>query len=281
MAFRDDEISVQLSRPIETYTIVLGATTFRYTSYQTDKTLGGNLYTAIPIRRTSQQVKGSPDQPEVEIRMLAASGLAQALLAGLMPLQGLTVTITRWQQNSGESEQLWTGYAQPAVARGRELILKLPTKMTDPLLSNVPRAICQTWCNHVLYDARCNRNGKANRADWDIATTVVDVDGYTITVASVDGKPDGWLVAGEAVIGLERRLIVGHAGAVVTLDVPFPASLVPDPIIVPPAITLYAGCDHTYEGPNGCGPKFDNRANFGGDPRLDFKNPFTKRYAWK
>lgn len=61
-------------------------------------------------------------------------------------------------------------------------------------------------------------------------------------------------------------MIVGHAGANLTLMAPLPG------LAAGMSAKLYAGCDRSL---SVCGSRFDNVVNFGGFPWIPLKNPFS------
>lgn len=104
------------------------------------------------------------------------------------------------------------------------------------------------------------------RDSWKIETAIDTIlDETKIVVAAAAARPNGWLKAGEIITPTERRLIVEHNGAEITLNYPFRA------MAAGMEVTLYAGCDHSIET---CDDKFNNLVNFLGFPYTPSLNPF-------
>ena len=76
---------------------------------------------------------------------------------------------------------------------------------------------------------------------------------------------DGWLNAGELIIGTERRLILTHIGNALLLNYPFRRISIGD------EITMFAGCLHNSVD---CLNKFNNGDNFLGFEYIPYINPF-------
>ncbi|WBF76748.1 hypothetical protein PSV3_00046 [Septimatrevirus PSV31] len=108
-----------------------------------------------------------------------------------------------------------------------------------------------------MFDERC----KVSRVSNSLDTQVSAVEGRNISIPSLGGFPDGWFIGGEIAIPArnERRMIVAQAGAILTVNYEFAR------ISVGTSVQVTAGCDHSYNGANGC-PKFNNQPNFGGCP---------------
>jgi hypothetical protein len=64
----------------------------------------------------------------------------------------------------------------------------------------------------------------------------------------------------------EKRLVTGHTGNVLTLQIPFPTDVTGATAVVQP------GCDHKI---TTCTSKFSNDINYGGFPLVPEKNPFN------
>lgn len=117
----------------------------------------------------------------------------------------------------------------------------------------------------MLYGGACGASPITHR----VQGAVSGVSGAAITVPSAAGFATGHFAGGYATWqagGLtEKRMIVAHAGDLVTL------SAVPPGLSAGAAVMLYPGCDHTLVT---CEAKFANSANFGGFPFIPTKNPF-------
>lgn len=264
MGFLEDETGIESSLPRELYVLVAGSTTYRRTSHSADVVYDGNTYTAAAIHRSNVTIT-SGDQPEMIVELPVSDSFVQDNAFGFPP-QAMTLTIYRLQTTSGVAIVLWQSVITSVPVEGRVAKVRSPSKLDDPVISQIPSAYCQRMCNHSLYDDMC---GKI-RADFDLVTSVSAQSGNTLTVASVSGAVDQYYKSGDILVGNERRLILDQTGAVLTLIAPFTG------VSNGTACTIYAGCDHSVET---CRDKFSNVANYGGFPFLHWKNPYLTRYS--
>lgn len=266
MAFDDDESSQAASAPIEGYEFVGSATTWRYTSHLESVVIGGDTYTPLAgLQRGRIELGTTRDTPTLTVRLPSSTPVVQHY-ALASPPRSLQLNVYRLQEVSGEWKKWWHGDITAIKPAGLTAEVKCPSHLAARLATNVPGLSVLSHCNHYLYDARC----RVARASFDHATTVAGVsatDGRIITVAGVGAFADQYFRAGEIVRDTdgERRTIVDQVGAILKVVAPFRALANGD------AVTMYAGCDHTYAT---CSSKFSNVANFGGFPTMPTFNPF-------
>lgn len=260
MAFADDEKSVSSSAPVELYTFTLPTITYRLTNYDTDFVFGGNTYSAIPMQRTAVEGSAAEQAQEIVVTLPSSTPVVRNHVFGVIPRE-MFLEVRRVQLVSGESSVVWDGKVT-SVSVGTEdgksvARLRVPSVMDEAMSAQVPSAHYQRLCNHILYDARC----RVLRTSFDVVASVTAVSGVTVTVSTVGGNPDAWFRAGEVVRTSdgERRLVTKHFGTTLTLNAPFSA------VVLPFAVTLFAGCDHTV---HTCRDKFSNVVNFGGHPYI-------------
>lgn len=272
MSFDSAERSVQDSNLADLYDLTLGATVYRYTSHDTDIVFGGFTYTAISIRRGTTGVTGQDSQYELIITMAGSAAFVLDQLAGLPPMSTSCV-VRRLQIDEGAAIKIWEGECGPvAIIDDDEAEFRVACTLDDPIATMVPSARCQRLCNHTLYDEMCG----LLETDHDLAATVEDASGITVTV-SATGVLAGKLTSGGKIrVGAEERTIVKEVGNVLTLLAPFPLATF-NQLPIPVACTLIKGCKHTV---TYCRDEFDNVDNFGGFPYLDWKNPFEGFLAW-
>lgn len=261
MAFEDDEQSVSDSAPIEIYEFTSPSTVYRYTSHDVDVTYDSDVYTAIPMLRSTIVRAGQGDPPELIIEMPTSTPIVAAYVPGPAP-RNLAVTLMRLQGANVES--WWDGIINAFSISKRTAKLRSPSLLDDPLTTSIPGISFQSLCNHPLYSTRCG----VLRADFDQAATLSSVDGKDLVVSTVGGQADQWFKAGEVVHDAsgERRLVVRQIGTAIKIASRFPSIAVSD------ALTLYAGCNHRLT--TGCHDKFNNVFNFGGHHKIPKLNPF-------
>lgn len=169
----------------------------------------------------------------------------------------LILTIYRFQRDAATYVAYWKGPIASISVDDEFATFRTPSKFGSLLSGNIPNVYVQPPCNNVLFDERCKVSRTANSLD----TQVSAVEGRVISIPSLGGFPDGWFVGGEVAIPArnERRMIVAQSGNLLTVNYEFGR------ISVGTSVQVTAGCDHSYNGANGC-PKFNNQPNFGGCP---------------
>lgn len=275
MGYLDDETSASDGAPVELYEFTGAVATYRYTSGPLTVTYGGNDFTPVAgLERGGIAHATDSASAALEVRISSASALAQAYISGAPPTS-LRLKIYRRQATSGEVAVVWHADVVSVSAAGAVATLRTSSLVGRALETQIPSIIVRPMCGHVLYSERCG----VNRSAYAHATTVSAVSGTSITIASAGGNPDGWFASGgeiERTSDGQRRTVVSHAGAVVTLLAPF-STLAPGD-----AVTLWPGCDHTFglttsvpQVPYGhCHSRFNNVVNYGGHPYVPASNPF-------
>jgi uncharacterized phage protein (TIGR02218 family) len=263
VSFDSDEKSRAGSQPVEGYKIELSTVTYRLTSAAHDVTISGEVYTASTISRGNVVATTNAEKDELVITLPVAHAIAQRFLqSGISPR---AVKVTVFRQQPGGFEQWRVGYATSIAAEGDVASLRVPSLTADPIRRKLPVIGAGKLCPHVLYDTQC----QISRASFKVTTTIANISGDTITVASMAPfiGQDHFAQYGELVhvpTG-ERRPIYDQVGNVQTLQMSIPEAVIGD------AVEVYAGCDHSVET---CQAKFTNVVNYGGFPELPGANPF-------
>jgi uncharacterized phage protein (TIGR02218 family) len=268
MTFDAKESSLESGQPYELYLFATSEATWRYTSGPEEITFQGAKFIPEIIGRTnttaSQEVKGG----HITVTIPADNSIAQ-LFVSFIPSTPLSLLIYRGHYGESESEM-------KVAFTGRVLLARFNTDdecelECAPDTEVLRRALCtalyQRQCNHILFDAGC---GIVN-AFWKITGTVSDIstDGITVTISACSSKANGWFNLGFLQKEFSRRMIFSHTGSQIVLINPMGGLQVGD------EVTVYAGCDRTYDGAQGCVPKFNNGANFNGFQWIPEKNPFS------
>lgn len=124
----------------------------------------------------------------------------------------------------------------------------------------------QRMCPYAVYDpVTC----KVNKASHALVTTITNINGRFVSVASVDGAPVARYRAGimefsHPIKGAEVMTIEDQAGTSLTMFGPT------DDLWIGMTVTIYRGCNQT---PEAC-QSFGNYLNYGGVPSLPGSSPF-------
>ena len=262
------ETSVENSRPIELFTLVLGATTWRYTNSPDDITIGANTWTATPISRSEINDKREELEQTVSVELPTSLPLPQLYITSV---PGITATleVQRTQDldtvpGPREIITIFKGRIESvSFTKDGAVATLLVRAFTAAFSKELPRQRYSNVCNHALYDSRCG----VVKATYAHSGTVDAISGRTIDVNGASGEADGYYRGGyvETSGGLDRRLILEHVGDTLTLPLAFADVVVTD------TVTIYPGCGHSV---TDCRQKFSNILNFGGFPYVPTKNPF-------
>ena len=278
--FDDNERSASQNRPIDLYTITTPTHTYYLTSYSTDVSFNGQVFTAITMSRGERELAQDLTGRELTITLPITHELVQRYAATGVPERQVFVTLQRLQEKSGQAIREGGGFAQSMAMDGPHMaVFRIPAITDDAMKIRLPTVTASRTCPHTLFDAGCaptvfvdghNVIDGPIRDNFFIATTVVSQVGGTLTVFAMGAVPDQWAQFGEVVhlsTG-ERRLVLAQTGAVLTINVPFVGLAVGD------GVQVFAGCDHSLI--SHCRLKFNNVRNFGGQAYLSVNlNPWT------
>lgn len=262
MTFNAREISLNSGNPIELYRFSYGGVTFLYTSSDAAFTLSSETYTPEPLIRSNLGAGGGEDtEGAVTVRMPRSNPAAAPFVAYTAePPMGLQ--IIRLHRDDGEPRVRFVGSVASALFQGAEAVLTCLPESQD-YRRRLPRNTYQPQCNWQLGSSQCG----VDLALFSVVGIVTVISADTIVSTAFATKPDGYFNNGfvQRVTG-ERRWIVGHVGATLTLLSPFIGLAVNEPV------TAFSGCDRTEAD---CATKFSNLANHFGFARVPSKNPFT------
>lgn len=261
MTFLLDETSVDSANPIELYRFVGSLDVYTYTSGNRPMTYNSEVYRPITMQRSEIKLGDVTERNELKVTLPITVKLVKDYGFDIPPPE-LTLQIYRVHGKSGAIQPWFKGSVTAITMEGTKASVAVPSIFSAYMSSEFPNVMYQSQCNHPLYSARCG----VNRDDWKIETILNTIlDETKIVVADAAARPNGWLKAGEIITATERRLIVEHVGAEITLNYPFRA------MAAGMEVTLYAGCDHSIQT---CNDKFDNLVNFLGFPYTPSLNPF-------
>lgn len=267
MTYSASEASKHDGKPIELFRYEGTYQNFYYTSgqkvvaFQAPDEAEPHNYIPLAMKRSAvPQATQDDDNAEVTIEMPVSTDIVAIYGFQISPPK-LSLTIFRGHA-PGQYVRYWSGEVENIqVARGTATI-RVPSGLASALSADFPNVYYQTPCNHTLFDPRCG----VDPVDWTVDTTITAIDGVSVTVASI-GTLDGKLLGGDALLPSgERRMIVGQAGSVLTLNYPFASA---DPT---DALVIMTGCDLAWGGD--CKLRYDNTRRFGGFPFIPPKNIF-------
>jgi len=276
---------------------ILDGVTFtdRYTSYESDLTLGGNTYASAKIAHgeIKQGLNLESDEGSIKSSVFADNPL---ILSAQLRLESPLRVVIRAAEVAGPTavndSVLFSGEMLPSKVKGARLTattVALGRIFDDPF----PDFFLQATCNYALFEDGCGLLA----SDWKFTATLQDVGtvGYPFSLllrnlARVTGTFPasifaGWFVGGwlEYGAGLtwQRRAIVdstAYIGSPAEMTIWLDRDLDPYPTNGQ-AVALFPGCDgrretcqayHAVNNPEG---KFDNYLNFGGHPFIPASNP--------
>lgn len=270
MTFDAREQSEQDAAPVELYEFYYGNTVYRYTSSESAVTVDSENYTSEPIKRSSIAI--SIEQPRMALRLEVRRNHPIADLFRITPpLEPVGLIVKRYHRDDNDVGVVWVGrvlncgWNETTTAQ-----LNCEPASISVNRNGLGRYI-QVPCPYALFNPN---DCKANKTLFAHATTVSSVSGLTITVGSLGAYsyPGGWAEwtspdSPDSPPVMQRRLITGVAGLVLTLNRAFPSE-----VGATDAIVLYPGCDHTIAT---CNDVFNNKLNFGGFIGMPKKNPFN------
>lgn len=262
--YEELEQSGSQSQPVEAYEFVGSFRTYRYTSSDRIINVGGNNYDPVAVTRSRLQAGTyEDDNLSLDLELPFNLDVVQDYAFSESP-PSLALTVYRQQQQADDTNFViyWSGEVRGFTVSDRVAKIQVPSVFSLALQGELPSVYYQTPCNHVLYSGRCG----ALAADHDFAAQVQSVLGTAITLTTIP-TATGELASGELVNDRngERRMILSNSGNAIEIGYSF-VDLIPGD-----TVTLYRGCDHSFET---CRLKFDNAINFGGYPYIPAENPF-------
>lgn len=227
----------------ELYTFQVGQTINRYTTHREDITFHGDLYLARPIKRGdftfTEKLKS------VRVRINAPIDRTLAQYVSNTPVENVAVIITRVFLDTEESFQIFQGEIID-VTLSKNAATAVCENETDIFRNKFPKRIFQARCNHMVFDDGCG----LLEVDWRV-TAVITVSGSDLVSATFAGFADGYFTGGHAKSNSDIRMITNHVTNTITLQVPFPASI----LQTNDSVFAWPGCDRSA---TTCKTKFDN-----------------------
>jgi len=271
MSFLGKETSNHSSEPIETYTFIRGATTYRYTSSDEDVVLGPETFLSITMGRGDLELSGEVGRAPLTVTVPRDLPICNDYV--ISPPSDITTLVVK-RGHRGELPETYV-----VVWMGRVLnftwIDSSMEFMCEPVYTSIKRLGLRRQfsrgCTHVLYGSQCRVNATAHK----YTDVIAGLTSNTCSVLGVGGSGDNYYSGGYVQWDYqgrkEKKMILKQIGDVLTLSgLPLGASL-------GATAEVFPGCDHTM---STCKNKFSNLLNFGGCPWIPTKNPFGSIPLW-
>jgi uncharacterized phage protein (TIGR02218 family) len=248
---------------IELYTFAMSTTAWRYTNALTSVTFNQQAYAAVPITRSAIVATTDIEKAQITVTVPLTLPLLD-VFRPFAPLQRVWLTLVRTQRNAASGATIWSGALANVESGQHTATLTIQSRFAAQA-NNGLRQKWQKPCPRVLYSTGCG----VSRVAYRVNGTLTVATARTIRAVAFATEPDGYFVGGyvEWVSGgiTLVAFVTGHTGDTLSL-------LTAPSIPVGTVVAAYPGCDHST-GANGCG-RFNNLANFGGQPYIPLKNPF-------
>lgn len=269
MTFDTDERSVQGGSPIELFKFTGTYTTWRLTNWGRPVTNSDGTYSAeYAIERTEREAGTQEDDVSMDVSIEASHPMVSAYAIQEAP-PGLLLEIFRAHPGDlDDTFKIWEGEVISWNLTGRVAKMRVPSLFSFLLDSPLPRPRYQAPCNHILGDEFCGVD-LSDAANFN-TTTIAAISGTSVTLTA-NTIADGECVAGEMIVGSERRMITANTGTAFTISSPFSSE-----VGIGDSVTVQRGCDHAKDGD--CLNRFNNVINFGGHPLVPTRNPFNERF---
>lgn len=269
MTYYSQDSSIENSKPVECYVFSTTKGVLRYTSYQEQVVVGGNVYTPLAISHTPISMSLSLDSLSTVDISIPNDSPPALLFAYLFSPQKYDVTIMRTHEGldwETEFQIEWVGAGYSSSSDLTTTKISTISKMQQAINSEFRLVVNNSICNHRLYDARCG----VNKDDHSFTTTVTAIFYNKIKVTE-DGFSNNELVRGTIeIIGTgEQRTIINNVDNEIEVLSPF------DNIAIGSTVRLSRGCDLLRLG--SCKSVFNNVSRYGGFDFTPVNNPYDTK----
>lgn len=264
MAYNDHAVSNQNLIEVVLYEYNIGTTYHRVTNADRIITYEGEDYEPVAI--SDNGIKGADAGERFKVTLDVTLPPHQYFV-GIPPSEEMWLTVRRLQFGDTVAAIYWVGTIDSSKQVSEATAEMTGRLMGRSLKRTGLRGLWSRGCSKMLYATECG----VNKADFATPATVTALTPTTITAAEITALTPGWFDGGfvEWVRpdgSMDRRMIMaGGTSDTITVS---PATT---GLAVLDNITLYAGCDLTWEG--GC-TKLGNTDNYGGVRCLIEKSPF-------
>ncbi len=260
MSYVEKDTSVQDGRPVELFQFTDGMQFWRYCTGEEIVPYLGNQYAPATIVRGATEASQDFGKTQMQVTIPHDLPIAK-FLAVQMPNNFIGITLFRTHIGDTEFVTHWRGRVVSASWRDHQCTLTCEPVFTSLRRSGL-RSLYQRGCRHAVYSPGCG----VDKSLHALATVVDTAVKNQVFVTAAAGFPNDHFTGGMLKTDEGSRLIIQHIGNSLTLVTPI------DGLVGGKAITIYPGCNHTFLT---CKAKFDNAINFGGQPWLPRKNPFS------
>lgn len=269
MTYAAMETSASSGAPVELYEFGYTGHAYRYTSGDEEVTVDTYLYAPLALTRSALRPSMNKEKAALTLTLPLTAGIVEVFRVA-PPGEEVTLTIKRYHRGDGSKLVMWMGRVLNTKFDEFEMELSL-----ESILSSMQRIILtrsyQKNCPHLLYGTACGVDPVLHK----VTTAAKTVSGVTVSapISPADGYYAGGMVTYTSVHSgtVERRFIAGNTGGTLTLD------RYPYGLLVGQSFELWPGCDRTLAD---CKDKFNNIANFGGQPFIPTKNPAGGTTIW-
>lgn len=241
------------------FRIAYGTKVLRFSNGSAPFTHDDQEYTPEPIGLTGEVVASSESSKNsVGVKVPLSNEWAQDHLS-----QSITgpVIVTIFQVSGASVIVRWKGRATTPTVDGGTVSFSCESVLTAGERNGLGR-VYMKQCPYALYSVgQCN----VDKTLHAVEVTVAAVSGATLTLTGADAHADGWFVGGILEHQGVLRYVSGHVGNSITVNWPLPE------VEITGDATLYPGCSFDR---NTCNTKFNNIANYGGQPWLPSDNAF-------
>lgn len=259
------ELSTFDAHPILLFTFQRNVTRWRYTGADEDKVVGLELFESYVIDAPPFEASDDTSKSSIDLTVEIDLPFLDQYKTNA-PSEVITLTINKYHEGESEIETPWVGRVVNVIFTERTAKIRCEPISTSMRRPTLPRRY-QTNCPYDLYNPK---TCKVDKELFKVIGNVTSVSGTTINAPEFDAKPDGYFIGGyiEWSVGMntERRNIIAHTGAGITVSLPFTG------IAATVQVNAYPGCAHTRPV---CHSKFNNVDNYGGQPFFGNKNPMT------
>ena len=266
-----DQEEARKRKPIELYHMWRdGGEHWRYTSFSSPITYGGNVFTPAVIQRGSATYDS---QFEVTKLKINAGYLEDPVLEFIAqnPIELLWIEVLRYYEDVTPEEVsvIFIGQIKSVSFQGNIANVDC-VGFEHYLRQRIPKYRWQIGCNNDLFDGYGSGEGLCtlNPDDYKTTTTLTYIDDEGLVLSSDDFAIPGdyYFIRGYIHWGDYYRMIVNHVDNNITIRF-----RIPD-LTVGQEVDVYAGCDRQI---STCHDKFDNVADFFGHPWIPIDNPST------
>lgn len=259
-----DEQSEADGQPVELYLFDRnnGAELWAYTSTDYDIVYEGKTYTGVLIRRGDIALDSNSLKTQLSIETALSNPFARNAI--IEPIEGV-VKLTIYRRHKNSYVTYWKGFVRGIRFKSQIISIMVGLKLSSLKRGGLMRKFNRN-CGLVLYSHWCTISKTDSNFYRD--GTINLVSGVEIDATIFGTESDGWFLGGifKTDNGNCLQRIVYHVGSVIKIARSVSA------LKATHTFRAWAGCDHLKAT---CKDKFNNKLNYGGQPYLPDKNPFT------